>query len=108
MRTEFWVGGGIAAYILIAYIIWLTFCWVEGTDEPKGDYFLSPEFVSQGWPFAIALIVIIGLLFVVFYPMVWIHEKIVTEVARRGRERKEAGIANSGPGRVVEEFGTRR
>lgn len=108
MSVELWLGCGTAVWALIAWIIWLWFCWYEGTDEPTNDGILSPSFIAQAWPLVLVLFVFLGAMWMVFYPFFALHWKVSGFVARRGFERKKAGIANSHEGRVVEEFAVRK
>lgn len=108
MSLELWFGLAVVTWATVGFGIWLCYCWYEGSSEPNGDGILSPSFVAQAWPLVLVLLLAMGALVAVFGPFVWIHQKISEEVARRGRERKESGIANSGPGKVVEEFGVRK
>ncbi len=107
-NTHFWVAGAATAWVAIGWLVWLWFCWVEGTSEPKGDNLFSASFIAQAWPF----VLVCGFFFMIVYfismPFMMLHEKVSEAVARRGRERKEGGIAHSAPGKVVEEFGIQK
>lgn len=99
MSKEVWVGCGISVWMVVGFCIWLGYCWDEGYSDPHGDGFLSPSFVAQLWPLVLVLMLLMGVLFVTVGPFWWAAKKLSNEAARRGRERKESGVANSGPGR---------
>ncbi len=107
-RIEFWLAVAGTVWVVVGWFVWLWFCWIEGTKEPVGHYLFSASFIAQTWPIAI----VGGFVFIIVYflsmPFMMLHEKVSEAIARRGREHKEGGIANSAPGKVVEEFGVRK